>query len=165
MTLPPKQYSDAPADTKIKGVTLSHLTSSTTSSFHSASDNSINRSMTLATASSNELPKGKMKWKNRAFGCFHERASPNIIFKENRGIALRMQPGNSNGFVFTQEPIRLEEKFVVCLLELSRNYHVSMVMHYIFIKCEIYIILLILGNWIDHIGSIINIHTKEFCIS
>lgn len=160
MALSPKKHS-LDSDTKNRGATL-HLISSN-SSFHSASDDSINRSMTIAAGSSSELSMSSMKWKNRAFGCFHERASPNITFKENRAIALRRQPGNSNGFVFTQEPIRLGETFVVRLLELSRNYHVSLVNHKYSLN-EKYDTLF-LGNWTDNTGSINNSHTKEFCIS
>lgn len=128
MTLPPKKSLPSPSEpieTKKKSATL--LPTSSSSSFHK-SDGSVNHSMTLAISGGNELLSmtGK-KWKNRAFGSFHERASPNIIFKENRGVALRKHPGESNGFVFTQEPINLEERFVVRLIELSGNYHVSLV--------------------------------------
>lgn len=128
-TLPPKKSTPDPNESiemKKKSATLRLSGSSSSSLF----DDSISRSMTLAVGGSNELLSMTSKrWKNRAFGSFHERASPNIIFKENRGVALRKQPGDSNGFVFTQEPIRLEEKFVVRLLELSGNYHVSLVIN------------------------------------
>ena len=131
-TLPPKKSTPDPnesTETRKKSATL-RLSGSSSSSLFDTSTDSINRSMTLAIGGSNELLSMTSKrWKNRAFGSFHDRASPNIIFKENRGVALRKQPGDSNGFVFTQEPIRLEEKFVVRLLELSGNYHVSLVMH------------------------------------
>lgn len=125
-TLPRKITTDTDfsAETKKKSATMRISGSSITS------EESISRSMTLTTGDSNELISmtGK-KWKNRAFGCFHEQASPNIIFKENRGVALRRQPGDSNGFVFTQEPIGLEENFTVRILELSEYYHVSLVIH------------------------------------
>ena len=84
--------------------------------------------MTLAVDTSVQLiSMNSKRWNNRAFGCFHEKASLNIIFKENRGVAIRKQPGKSNGFVFTQEPLRLEETFTIRLMELSGNYHVSLV--------------------------------------
>ena len=132
-TLPSKKstanVSDEPVETKKKSATM-QLSGSSSSSLFDVSADSVNRSMTLAIGGSSELMSmASKKWKNRAFGSFHERASPSIIFKENRGVALRNQPGDSNGFVFTQEPIRLEEKFVVGLLELNGNYHCSLVMH------------------------------------
>jgi len=124
--LPPKKYTldpSVPTETKEKSATI--LVSSSSSS---NKDDSINRSMTLAVDTSVQLiSMNSKRWNNRAFGCFHEKASPNIIFKENRGVAIRKQPGKSNGFVFTQEPLRLEETFTVRLMELSGNYHVSLV--------------------------------------
>ena len=133
VTLPSKKSTAAasdpvPVETKKKSATMRLSGTSTSSLMDVSEDNSINRSMTLAVGGTNELLSMTSKrWKNRAFGSFHERSSPNIIFKENRGVALRKHPGDSNGFVFTQEPIRVEEKFVVRLLELNRNYHVSLV--------------------------------------
>ena len=128
-TLPKKAMSTADVDeqveTKQKSVTLRVSTSSITSD-----ESSVSRSMTLTVGDSSELlSMASKRWKNRTFGCFHERASPNIIFKENRGVALRKQPEGSNGFVFTQEPVRLEEKFIVGILELSEYYHVSLVIN------------------------------------
>lgn len=131
LTLQPKKSTPSQNEPEKKSATL-RISGSSSSSLVEISDDSssITRSMTLAVGGTNELLSMTSKrWKNRAFGSFHERASPNIIFKENRGVALRKHPGDSNGFVFTQEPIRLEEKFVVRLLELNRNYHVSLVSH------------------------------------
>jgi len=124
-TLPPKKYTldpNVPTETKKKSATILSSSSS------SIMNDSINRSMTLAVDTSVQLiSMNSKRWNNRAFGCFHEKASPNITFKENRGVAIRKQPGKSNGFVFTQEPIRLEETFTIRLMELSGNYHVSLV--------------------------------------
>jgi len=124
--LPPKKYTldpNVPTETKEKSATIFVSSSSS-----SNKDDSINRSMTLAVDTSVQLiSMNSKRWNNRAFGCFHEKASLNIIFKENRGVAIRKQPGKSNGFVFTQEPLRLEETFTIRLMELSGNYHVSLV--------------------------------------
>ena len=129
-TLPPRKNTlnpNVPTDTKKKSGTM-FITSHTTSTSSMITDDSINRSMTLAVDTNVQLfSMPSKRWNNRAFGCFHEKASPNIIFKENRGIAIRQQPGKTNGFVFTQEPLRLEETFTVRLMELSGNYHVSLV--------------------------------------
>lgn len=128
MTLPPKKYTQSPVElvgVKKKSATLM-VSSSLSSSYHSTSDNSISHNMTSGDGNEVTISSGL---KNRAFGYFHEIASPNITFEENRGVALRKKPGGSNGFVFTQEPISLDEVFAVRLLELSGNYHVSLVSH------------------------------------
>ena len=154
-----------PVETKKKSATMRLSGSSSSSLLGHSDDNSINRSMTLTVGGNNELLSMTSKrWKNRAFGSFHERASPNIIFKENRGVALRKYPGDSNGFVFTQEPIRVEEKFIVRLLELNKNYHVSLVSHNIYKSVYSYVFIY-LGYWIDYTESINTRYTKEFCVS
>lgn len=174
VTLPSKKSMAAasdpePVETKKKSATMRLSGSSSSSLLGHSDDNSINssinRSMTLTVGGNNELLSMTSKrWKNRAFGSFHERASPNIIFKENRGVALRKHPGDSNGFVFTQEPIRVEEKFIVRLLELNKNYHVSLVSHNIYKSVYSYVFIY-LGYWIDYTESINTRYTKEFCVS
>ena len=133
-TLPTKKSTvndpHEPVETKKKSATMRLSASTSSNSLFDASADSINHSMMSAIGGSSELMSmTSNKWKNRAFGSFHERASPSIIFKENRGVALRNNLGDSNGFVFTQEPIRIEEKFVVGLVELNGNYHCSLVIH------------------------------------